>query len=82
MSRPRLRNYICLVLYLIAPLKLLHAPAGIQHPTLPGEKRVALTAQLHLQLLLGRAGSKPIATGTNYLGITIILGMNRILHTT
>jgi len=48
---------------------------------LPGEKWMTLTAQLNLQELLGRASSKGVAAGTNYLSIGIILGMNFILHT-
>ena len=42
---------------------------------------MALAAQLDLQELLGRASSKCITAGANYLGIGVILGMNLILHT-
>jgi len=41
---------------------------------------VALTAQLNLEHLPGGAGGKGIATGANYLGISIILRVNLILH--
>ena len=41
---------------------------------------MALTAQLNLEELPGRAGSKGITAGTNNLGIGKILGMNLILH--
>ena len=69
------------VFYLVAPLKPLHPPHSIYHPALPGEKRMTLTAQLNLQRLPGGADSKGIATGTNYLGIGTVLGMNLVLHT-
>ena len=42
---------------------------------------MTLTTQLDLQELLGRASSKGVTAGTNYLGIGIILGMNLSLHT-
>ena len=41
---------------------------------------MALAAQLDLEELPGRAGSKFIAAGTNYFGIWIIFGMNFIFH--
>jgi len=47
---------------------------------LTGEKGVALTAQLHLHCLLGRAGGKGIAAGTDYFGIGIKFGMNLGFH--
>jgi len=73
-------RHICLIFYLIALLEPLHASGGIYYSALPGEKRVAFTAQLNLQLLPGGAGGKGIATGTNDSGIIIILGMNLFLH--
>jgi len=41
---------------------------------------MTLTAKLNLHHLLGRADGKGIATGTDYLGIVIILRMNLRLH--
>ena len=66
--------------YIVAPLKPLHTPTGIHHPSLSGIEWVALTAHLNLQLFLGRAGGKLVAADTNYLGIIIVLGMNLFLH--
>jgi len=71
-----------LVFYLVAPLKLLHPSRSIYHLAFPGEKGMTLTAYLHLHCLLGGASSEAITTSTNYRGISIILGMNLILHTT
>lgn len=69
-----------LSLELIAPLKPLYSSFSIYYPTLPGEKGVAFAAQFNLESLLSGADSKGIPTGANYLSITIILGMNFILH--
>ena len=41
---------------------------------------MTLAAKLYLQYLLGGAGGKGIATGADYLGIRIVLGMNLFLH--
>jgi len=70
-----------LTFQLVASLKPLYLPGGIYHPMLSGEKGVTLTAHLNLQYLLGGASSKSIATSTNYLGISIILRVNLVLHT-
>jgi hypothetical protein len=72
---------VYLTLQLVAPLKSLHPPQGIYHPLLPGEKWMTLTTKLNLHRLPGGANGKGIATGTNYLGIGKILGMNLRLHT-
>ena len=80
MSLLLLLKYACLAFHLVASLKPLHPPGGIHYPTLPGEERMALTAQFNLQYLPGGTSGKGIATSTDYLGIGIILGMNLILH--
>jgi hypothetical protein len=41
---------------------------------------MTITANLYLEYLLGRANGKSVATSTNYLGISIIFGVNLILH--
>jgi len=80
LSRSCLYSCVCSAFHFVAPLKPLHSPPGIYHSALPGEKGMALTAQLNLKELLGGAGGKGITAGTNYLGVGIILGMNLILH--
>jgi hypothetical protein len=73
-------NYAGLALNLVSPLKPLYTPGGIYHPTLPGKKRVTLTAQLNLQELLNGASSEGIATSTDYLSVRVIFGMNLLFH--
>jgi hypothetical protein len=53
---------------------------GIQHPPLTREKRVAFAAHLDPELLSGGTGGKPVAAGTDYLGIRIVLRVNFLFH--
>ena len=41
---------------------------------------MALAAYLNLQLLLGGTGGKPVTTGADYLGVSIVLGVNLVFH--
>ena len=41
---------------------------------------MTITEQLNLKHLPGGAGGKGIATRANYLGISVILGVNLFLH--
>jgi hypothetical protein len=72
--------YSALAFNLIALLKPLDAPLGIQHPALTGEKRMAFAANLDAQLLSGGAGGELVTAGTDYLGIIEILGVNFFFH--
>ncbi len=74
------RDPFILAFNLITLLKPLHAALSIQHPALTGEKRVAFTAHLDLELLSGGTGGKTITTGTDYLGIGIVLRVNFFFH--
>ena len=73
-------TYAELAFNLVALLKPLDAPLGIQHPALTGEKRVAFAAYLDSQLFTGRTGGKPVTAGTDYLGIGEILRVNFLFH--
>jgi len=69
-----------LALPAIASPKALNASRSINHPLLTSEERVALAAQLHLYLLLGRAKREGIATRAGRLRIGIISRMNVFFH--
>jgi hypothetical protein len=77
---PPLRGVPCLILYLIAPFKPFHPTGSIYYPAFTGEKGMALTAYFNLQLFLGGAGGEDITTGADYFGVSIIRGMNLVLH--
>ena len=74
------RDLFGLAFNLIALLKPLDAPLGIQHPALTREKRVAFAAYLDPELFAGGTGGKPITAGADYLGIREILRVNFLLH--
>ena len=65
---------------LITLLKPLNATCGVQHTALTREKRMAFAAHLDAELLPGGTGGKPIAAGTNHLGIREILRVNFLFH--
>jgi hypothetical protein len=69
-----------LVFNLITLLEPLDTAGGIQHPPLAGEIRMAFAAHFDAQLLAGGTGGEPVAAGTDYLGIGIILRVNFIFH--
>jgi hypothetical protein len=69
-----------LALNLIAFLEPLYPSGGIHHAPFTGKKRMAIAAHLDLNLLLGRAGGKPVTACANYFGVTIIFGMNLLFH--
>ena len=66
--------------YLVPPLEALHPPGCVHYPLLPGEERMALAANLDLERWPGGSGGKSITTGTNRLGIGVILGMDLLFH--
>jgi hypothetical protein len=47
---------------------------------LPGIERVTPATYLNLYELSGGAGDKGIATGTDYLGIMVVFGVELLLH--
>jgi len=61
-------------------LKPFYPPGSVYYSPFSREEWMAFTAQLNLQHLFSRAGGEGVTTGTNYLGISIILGMNLIFH--
>jgi len=67
-------------LELVALLKPLHAPGGIQHTPLTGEERVTIAAYLDLKLLPGRTRGEPVTAGTDNLGVGIIFRVNLLFH--
>ena len=69
-----------LVLHIVASFESLYSSAGIHYPPLTGKERMALAAQLNLQCLLGGAGGKGVAAGTDHLGIFMVGGVNLVLH--
>ena len=71
---------LSLILNLVAFLKPFYPPGSIQHSPFAGEKGMAFTAYLHLELFLGGTGGKSIPAGTYYLGIIEIIGMNLFFH--
>jgi hypothetical protein len=69
-------------LNLIAFLEPLDATGSVQHTALAGKERVAITANLDLELLFRRTGGKPVPAGTDNFGVGIVLGMNLFFHIT
>ena len=74
------RKLLLLPFQFVTSIEPLHLPGGIHYPALSGEKRVAVAAYLNLEHLPRGAGNKGITTGTGYLSIGVILGMNLVLH--
>ena len=63
----------------VALLELVHAAAAVYQLLLAGKERMALGANFHLQLLLGRTGLKRLtAYATD--GCLAILGMDFLFH--
>jgi hypothetical protein len=62
-SRSSLLRYLRLAFYIIAPFETLYSTGCVYDPLLSGEKGMAFTAKLYLQLFLGRPRLKPVAAG-------------------
>ena len=79
----RTRNDVrTLFLNLVATSEAFHPTGGINYPQFAGEERMAFAAQLRFKHLLGGAGSEGLATGADYLGIGVVLGMYFSFHFT
>lgn len=60
------------VLDIEAFAEALHAPGSVKNTLLPGEERVALRADIHLQDWLDTQRLKAISTGATYCGFDVI----------
>ena len=60
-------------------VETVNTSTGVNQLLLAGIERVALGADLNTNVLLGRAGSKSVATGTADRGL-FVLGMDTFLH--
>jgi len=77
---PLLQYLLYSAFYIVALLEPLYTPSCIHHPLLTSKKGVALAAQLNLQSFSGGTNGEGIATGTGYLSIRVVFGMNFFLH--
>ena len=70
-----------LILNIIPTLEPFYPSRSIHHFTFTGKERMALAAEFYSHFFSGSTYRKPVAAGTDYFSIFVVLRVNLFFHT-